>query len=67
MTHDAKVPFCMPELFSIMIVLHLSHLDNDEVKSEIGYDMIIACDLMVQLGLLDNFKCEVIQWDGGTS
>ena len=28
--------------------------------------MIIVCDLMVQLGLLDNFRCQVLQWDGAT-
>ena len=26
--------------------------------------MIIGRDLMVQIGLLDHFKCQVLQWDG---
>ena len=26
--------------------------------------MIIVCDLMVQLGLLVDFKRQVLQWDG---
>ena len=29
--------------------------------------MIIGCDLMVQLGLLDVFKFQVLQWDGATA
>ena len=28
--------------------------------------MIIGLDLMVQLGLEDNFKRQVLQWDGTT-
>ena len=28
--------------------------------------MIIGRDLMVQLGLSDDFKCQVLQWDGET-
>ena len=26
--------------------------------------MIIGSDLTVQLGLLDEFKCQVLKWDG---
>ena len=32
----------------------------------IVYDMIIVHDLMVQLGILDDFKSQLIQWDGAT-
>ena len=32
----------------------------------IGYDMIIGRDLMVQIGLLADFKLQVLQWDGVT-
>ena len=28
--------------------------------------MIIGCDLMVQLGLTANFKCQVLQWYDNT-
>ena len=28
--------------------------------------MIIGHDLMVQLGLTDDFKCQVLQWDGAS-
>ena len=63
MTHNVKVPFCMPELSIRKIISHRFHVDNDEVKSEIGYDMIIVCDLMVQLDLPDKFYCQVIQWN----
>ena len=32
----------------------------------IVYDMIIVHDLMVQLGILDDFKSQLLQWDGAT-
>ena len=54
--HDVKVPFCTTELSGSKITNHRFHVDNDEGESGIGYDMIIGRDLMVQLGLTDNFK-----------
>ena len=42
------------------------HVDNNEGESRIGYDMIIGRNLMVQLGLPDNLKCQVLQWGGVT-
>ena len=46
-THDVKVPFCMPELSGIKIIIHRFRVDKDEGESGIGYDMIIGRDLMV--------------------
>ena len=65
-THDVKVPLCMLEFYSSKIISHHFHIDNNEVESEIGYDMIIVRYLMVQLGLLYGFKNQVLQWDGVT-
>ena len=65
-THDAKVPFCMTEFSGIKIINHRFHVDNDEVESGIGQEMIIGCDLIVQLGLTSDFKCQVLQWGGTT-
>ena len=65
-THGFKVPFCMPELSSSNIINHCFHVDNDEGESGICYDMIIGRDVMVQLGHTDNFKRQVLQWDGTT-
>ena len=56
----------MPELSGSKIINHRFHVDNDEGKSGIGYDMIICRDLMVQLGLTADFKRQVLQWDGTT-
>ena len=28
----------------------------------IGYDMIIGCDLILQIGTMVDFKCQVFQW-----
>ena len=63
-THDVKVPLCMPEFYSSKIIKHCFHVDNEKCETGIGYGMIIGCDLMLQLGLTDNFKCQVLQWDG---
>ena len=47
-THDVKVPFCIPEFSSSKIINHRFHVDNYEVESGIGYDVIIGRELMVQ-------------------
>ena len=53
----------MPELSGRNIIEHRFHVKNDKGESCIGYDMIIGRDLMVQLGLPVDFKCQVLQWD----
>ena len=63
MTHDIKLPFCMPEFSSRKIINHYFHANNDYCKSSIAYDMLIGRDMMVQLGLTDKFKYKVLQWD----
>ena len=65
-TCDVKVPFCMPEFSSSKKINHRFHVDNNKGESGIGSDMIIGRDLMVQLGLKDDFKCQVLQWDSYT-
>ena len=62
--NEIKVHFCMSEFSSIKIMEHLFHVNNNKGESGIGYDMIIGRDLMLQLGLLANFKRQVLQWDG---
>ena len=65
-TPDVKVPFFMP-VFSISnIINHRFHVNKDKVDLVIGYDLIIDRDLMVQLGLTDDFKSQVLLWDGAT-
>ena len=64
--HDVKVPFCTSDFSSIKIFNQRFHVDNDKGKSGIGHDMIIGRDLMVQLVLTDDFKRQVVQWDGAT-
>ena len=65
-TNDVKMPFCMPSFSSSKIILHHFYIDNNEGESGIGYDMIIGRDLMVQLGLLVDFKRQLLQWYGLT-
>ena len=50
-THEAKVPFCMPDFSRRKIIFHRFHVDNNEVELVVGYDIIIRCKLMVQIGL----------------
>ena len=64
--NDIKVTFLMPQFSIRKIINHQYHVDNGRGESGIGYEMIIGLDLMVQLGLEDNFKRQVLQWDGTT-
>ena len=66
-THDVKMPSFMPDFYSIKIILHRFHVDSNEEESGIGCDIIIVCELVVQLGLSENFKHQVFQWDGATA
>ena len=54
--HNVKVQFYMADFSISNIILHQFNVDKNEGDSDIGYDMIIGLDLMVQLGLLDKFK-----------
>ena len=65
-THNIKLPFFMSEISSIKIIYHRFHVNNNKGGSGIGYDMTIGRDLMVQLGLLDYFKRQVLQLYGVT-
>ena len=64
--HDIKVSFYMPDFSIRNIFNHRFHVNNDNIYSGIGYDMIIFCDMMVQLVLTSYFKHKVLQWDGAT-
>ena len=64
--HEIKVPFFMQDFSSSSIIEHRFHVDKNNGESGIGYDMIIGCKLMVQLGLMADFKRQVLQWDGAT-
>ena len=57
----------MPDFPSSKIILHRFHIDKNEGKSGIGYDMIIYRDLMVKLGLSSDLNCKLLQWDGATT
>ena len=57
------MPFYMPEFSSSKIIYHWFNVDNDEDELGMCYDMIIGCDLMVEFVLLDDIKCQVLQWE----
>ena len=56
----------MPDLSSSKILEHSFHVDNEKVELGICYDMIIGHDLMIQVGIPANIKCQALQWDGIT-
>ena len=57
----------MPKFSISRIIAHRFHVYNDKVILGIGYDMIVGCDLMIQLGLSSDFKLQVLKWDGLTA
>ena len=65
-THDIKVPFCMPEFYIRNIIQHQFCVENDIGESGTGYDMIIGRDRMVKIVQLDNFKRNLLLWNGVT-
>ena len=56
----------MQEFSSRKITQYRFHVDKNEGKSGIGYDMIICRDPMLQLGLLAEFKRRVLKRYGVT-
>ena len=56
MAHDFNVPLCITYFSFSKIIEHHFHVDNNKGESGIGYDSIIGHDLMVQLGLTDEFN-----------
>ena len=54
----------MSEFYIRKITYYRFNVDKNEGESVIGYGTIIGCDLMVQLGILDDFKHHVLKWDG---
>ena len=53
----------MPEFSRRNIILHRFRVNKNEGESGIGYNMIIGHGIVVQLGLLSDFKRKVLQWD----
>ena len=56
----------MKEFPSSKIINNHFHVDSEKGEWGIGYDMIIGRELMVQIGLMADFKRQVLQWDGAT-
>ena len=60
-THNVKVTFIMIELSSRKIITHSLQIYNAQDDSGIVYDMIIVCELMVQLVLKDDFGRQILE------
>ena len=52
----------MLELFLRTFITHQFQVDDNEGDTLICYDMIIGHNLMVQLGLVASFNCNVLEW-----
>ena len=50
----------------IKIVTRQFHIDDYEGNTGIGYYVIIGWYLMVQPGIISNFKYNFFEWDGAT-
>ena len=61
--NHVKVPFIMPYFNISKIITHWFHINNAGGHAEISYDMIIVCELMVQLFLKANFGLQILKWD----
>ena len=48
------------------MINHRFHVDSDKGELGISCDMIIGRGLMVQIVLTDDFKRQVLKWDGTT-
>ena len=65
-THEVNVPFCMSDFLSSKIINHHFRVNNDKGESGIRYEIIIGCDLMVNLVLTADSDHQVVQWYGAT-
>ena len=54
----------MTEFSISKIIEHCFHFYNNKGELDICYDMIIGSDLMVKLFPIEDFKPQVLQWDG---
>ena len=61
---NIKLPFFMPYFSISKAILYQFHIYNNACELGICFDIIIGRDMMVQLGLMDDFKYQVLQWDG---
>ena len=53
----------MPYFSISKIISHHFHVNKNEGDTDIGYGMIICYNIIVNIGLVDNFKCKVIEWN----
>ena len=51
----------MLEFSSINIITHQFHDNDTKGYTGIVYDIIIFCDLVVHIGLIADFKCELLE------
>ena len=60
-THEAKVTFSLSEFSNSKIIEWTFSLAD---RDDLGYDMIIGRDLLGQLGIIIDYKNNLIDWEG---
>ena len=60
-THEAKIAFSLSEFSNSKIIEWTFSLAD---RDDLGYDMIIGRNLLGQLGMIINYKNNLIDWDG---
>ena len=63
LTHKAEVMLSLPEINPHRVVNWQYYID-DRPTNELGYDMIIGCDLMTALGTTIDFESKMLCWEG---
>ena len=53
----------MPEFSSSKLISNRFHFDNKKGDTGISYYMIIVCDLMVHIDLIDDLKRKLLELD----
>ena len=61
-TNAVKITFSMPEFSRSKIITHQFNIDYGKGDSRIVYDMIIGCDLMLQLDQKAKFWNQILEW-----
>ena len=65
-TKQCKIKFRLPELFNDRIIEYKVHVDEQTQSEETYYDMLLGGDICSELGIIIDYKNNVVQWDGAT-
>ena len=62
--YEVKINFTMPEFSGSKLIKHKFQVDKEDTNANIGYEMIIGCNLQAKLvGCITDFKRKVLTWE----